>query len=72
MNNHIRFRLRGFLLSSSFVVRPEFQAAVYIALFRNQKNAPRRDVRLNDVNWSKVATSLLRNNGYQTQRKKDL
>ena len=29
----------------------------------------RRDVRLNDVNWSLVATSLLRNCGYQTDRK---
>ena len=29
----------------------------------------RRDVRLNDVNWSLVATSLLRNSGYQTDRK---
>ena len=30
----------------------------------------RRDVRLNDVNWSLVATSLLVNSGYQTDRKK--
>ena len=30
----------------------------------------RRDVRLNDVNWSLVATSLLGNSGYQTDRKK--
>ena len=29
----------------------------------------RRDVRLNDVNWSLVATSLLGNSGYQTDRK---
>ena len=29
----------------------------------------RRDVRLNDVNWGKVATSLLGNSGYQTDRK---
>ena len=32
-------------------------------------NLLRRDVRLNDVNWSLVATSLLRNSGYQTDRK---
>ena len=30
----------------------------------------RRDVRLNDVNWSLVVTSLLGNSGYQTDRKK--
>ena len=29
----------------------------------------RRDVRLNDVNWSLVATSLLGNSGYQNDRK---
>ena len=29
----------------------------------------RRDVRLNDVNWSLVATSLPGNSGYQTDRK---
>ena len=29
----------------------------------------RRDVRLNDVNWSLVTTSLLGNSGYQNDRK---
>ena len=29
----------------------------------------RGDVRLTDVNWSLVAASLLRNSGYQTDRK---
>ena len=33
------------------------------------KNAPRHDVRLNDVNWGLVATLLLDNAGYQTDRK---
>ena len=32
------------------------------------KNVPRRDFRLNDVSWSSVATSLLDNSGYQTDR----
>ena len=35
-------------------------------LLGKQKNAPRRDVRLNDVNCSVVATSLLGNSRYQT------
>ena len=34
------------------------------------KNALRWDVRLNDVNWSLVTTSLLGNSGYQTNRPK--
>ena len=31
--------------------------------------APRHEVRLNDVNWSLIATFLLGNSGYQTDRK---
>ena len=31
--------------------------------------APRHEVRLNDVNWSLIATLLLGNSGYQTDRK---
>lgn len=32
------------------------------------RNVPRRHFRLNDVSWSSVATSLLDNSGYQTDR----
>ena len=58
--NHImRLLSPRFLVVAFFVVRAEYQAAW------KPKNAPRRHVRRNDVNWSLVAKSLLGNSGYQ-------
>ena len=34
----------------------------------NQFNGSRRDIRLNEVNWSLVVTLLLGNSGYQTNK----
>ena len=63
----ISFGVRGFLLSfsSSFALnfKPPFLSVAW-----KPKNAPRREVRLNDVNWSLVATSPLGNSEYQTER----
>ena len=63
----ISFGVRGFLLSfsSSFALnfKPPFLSVAW-----KPKNAPRREVRLNDGSWSLVATSPLGNSEYQTER----
>ena len=57
------FHLRGFLLPPSSLFALNVKPPLRFAW--KPKNAPRRDVRRNDVNWSLVATSLLGNCGYQ-------
>ena len=57
------FHLHGFLLSPSSLFALNIKPPLRFA--RKPKNAPRRDVTQNDVNWSLVATSLLGNSGYQ-------
>ena len=57
------FHLHGFLLSPSSLFALNIKPPLRFAW--KPKNAPRRDVTRNDVNWSLVATSLLGNSGYQ-------
>ena len=63
----ISFGVRGFLLSSSSSFALNFKPP-FLSVAWKPKNAPRPDVRLNDVNWSLVATSPLGNSEYQTER----
>ena len=57
------FHLHGFLLTPSSLFRLNIKPPLRFAW--KPKNATRRDVRRNDVNWSLVATSLLGSSGYQ-------
>ena len=59
--------VRGFLLSSSSSFALNL-APPLLSVAWKPKNAPRRDVRLNDVNWRLVVISPLGNSGYQTKR----